>query len=73
MNKINWDRVVQVFRAIIVILIIVVFGIMGYWQIQLNKNGKKLDELEVKIEELNKDYEKVRSTYINEIENSEVQ
>ena len=73
MNKINWDRVVQVFRAIIVILILVVFGIMGYWQIQLNKNGKKLDELKVKIEELNKDYEKVRATYINEIENSEVQ
>lgn len=73
MNKINWDRVVQVFRAIIVILILVVFGIMGYWQIQLNKNGKKLDELKVKIEELNRDYEKVRATYINEIENSEVQ
>lgn len=73
MNKINWDRVVQVFRAIIIILIIVVFGIMGYWQIQLNKNGKKLDELQVKIEELNRDYEKVRATYINEIENSEVQ
>lgn len=69
MNKINWDRVVQVFRAIIVILIIVVFGIMGYWQIQLNKNGKKLDELQVKIEELNRDYEKVRATYINEISN----
>lgn len=73
MNKINWDRVVQVFRAIIVILILVVFGIMGYWQIQLNKNGKKLDELKVKIEELNRDYEKVRAIYINEIENSEVQ
>lgn len=73
MNKINWDRVIQVFKAIIVILIIVVFGIMGYWQIQLNKNGKKLDELEVKIEELNRDYEKVRATYINKIENSEVQ
>lgn len=73
MNKINWDRVVQVFRAIIVILILVVFGIMGYWQIQLNENGKKLDELKVKIEELNRDYEKVRATYINEIENSEVQ
>ena len=73
MNKINWDRIVQVFRAIIIILIIVVFGIMGYWQIQLNKNGKKLDELQVKIEELNRDYEKVRATYINEIENSEVQ
>lgn len=73
MNKINWGRVVQVFRAIIVILILVVFGIMGYWQIQLNKNGKKLDELKVKIEELNRDYEKVRATYINEIENSEVQ
>ena len=73
MNKINWDRVVQVFRAIIVILILMVFGIMGYWQIQLNKNGKKLDELKVKIEELNRDYEKVRATYINEIENSEVQ
>jgi Tfp pilus assembly protein PilO len=69
----NWNRVVQVFRAIIIILALVVFGILGYWQIQLNKNSKRLDELKVKIEELNRDYEKVRATYINEIENSEVQ
>ena len=65
----NWDRIVQVFKAIVVILIIVVFGIMGYWQIQLNKNGKKLDELKMKIEKLNEDYEQIREIYKNEISN----
>lgn len=65
----NWDRIVQVFKAIVIILIIVVFGIMGYWQIQLNKNGKKLDELKMKIEKLNEDYEQIRETYKNEISN----
>ena len=48
----SWNRAVQIFKAIVIIMIIVVFGIMGYWQIQLNKNGKKLDELKIKIEKL---------------------
>ena len=50
-------------------MIIVVFGIMGYWQIQLNKNGKKLDELKIKIKKLNEDYNQIRETYKNEIDN----
>ncbi len=65
----GWNRAVQIFKAIVTIMIIVVFGIMGYWQIQLNKNGKKLDELKIKIEKLNEDYNQIRETYKNEIDN----
>ena len=65
----GWNRAVQIFKAIVIIMIIVVFGIMGYWQIQLNKNGKKLDELKIKIEKLNEDYNKIIETYKNEIDN----
>lgn len=65
----GWNRAVQIFKAIVIIMIIVVFGIMGYWQIQLNKNGKKLDELKIKIEKLNEDYNQIRETYKNEIDN----
>lgn len=65
----SWNRAVQIFKAIVIIMIIVVFGIMGYWQIQLNKNGKKLDELKIKIEKLNEDYNQIRETYKNEIDN----
>ena len=65
----SWNRAVQIFKAIVIIMIIVVFGIMGYWQIQLNKNKKKLEELKIKIEKLNEDYNQIRETYKNEIDN----
>ena len=70
MNNIDLDNVVvKVVKIIIVILIVVVFGIMGYWQIQLNKNSKKLENIKAEIEKLDRDYEEVRKTYINEINN----
>ncbi len=69
MNKINWDRIIQVLKAVVIILIIVVFGILGYYQIRLNRSSKKLDEIQTKMEEINKEYEELRKTYINEISN----
>lgn len=73
MNKINWDRLHQILKAIVIILVIVVFGILGYYQIQLNKASKKLDEIQEKVEEINAEYNRVRETYKNEIENVEVE
>lgn len=73
MNKINWDRLHQILKAIVIILVIVVFGILGYYQIQLNKASKKLDEIQEKVEEINAEYNRVRETYKNKIENVEVE
>ena len=73
MNKINWDRLHQILKAIVIILVIVVFGILGYYQIQLNKASKKLDEIQEKVEEINAEYNRVRETYKNKIENVDVE
>ena len=68
MNKINWKRVAQTLKAITIILVIVVFGILGYYQIRLIRTGKQIDEIERKLENIRQDYEQVRETYKNEIE-----
>ena len=73
MNKINWGRLHQILKAIVIILVIVVFGILGYYQIQLNKASKKLDEIQEKVEEINAEYNRARETYKNEIKNVEVE
>lgn len=73
MNKINWDRLHQILKAIVIILVIVVFGILGYYQIQLNKASKKLDEIQEKVEEINAEYNRAREAYKNEIKNVEVE
>lgn len=73
MNKINWERVAQTLKAITIILVIVVFGILGYYQIRLIRTGKQIDEIERKLENIRQDYEQVRETYKNEIENVEVE
>lgn len=73
MNKINWDRLHQILKAIVIILVIVVFGILGYYQIQLNKASNKLDEIQEKVEEINAEYNRARETYKNEIKNVEVE
>ena len=73
MNKINWGRLHQILKAIVIILVIVVFGILGYYQIQLNKASKKLDEIQEKVEEINAEYNRAREAYKNEIKNVEVE
>lgn len=73
MNKINWERVAQTLKAITIILVIVVFGILGYYQIRLIRTGKQIDEIERKLENIRQDYEQVRETYKNEIEGVEVE
>lgn len=73
MNKINWERVAQTLKAIIIILVIVVFGILGYYQIRLIRTGKQIDEIERKLENIRQDYEQVIETYKNEIEDVEVE
>ena len=67
MSKINFDRVEQISRAIFILVIIILAGWFGYYQVRLRKVDKQLQQIEQQYNEITPEYQSVREQYINEL------
>ena len=67
MSKINFDRVEQISRVIFILVIIILAGWFGYYQVRLRKADKQLKQIEQQYNETIQEYQSVREQYINEI------
>ena len=67
MSKINFDRVEQISRAIFILVIIILAGWFGYYQVRLRKADKQLQQIEQQYNETIQEYQSVREQYINEL------
>lgn len=67
MSKINFDRVEQISRVIFILVIIILAGWFGYYQVRLRKADKQLQQIEQQYNETIQEYQSVREQYINEL------
>lgn len=67
MSKINFDRVEQISRVVFILVIIILAGWFGYYQVRLRKADKQLKQIEQQYNEITQEYQSVREQYINEI------